>query len=44
MSVHTLPNATPVKVPNAETIAGMQERIYSRPDCMAARDCAFRGT
>ena len=43
MSVHPLPNAAPVKVPDAETIAGMQERIHSRPDFIAARDAGVRG-
>jgi hypothetical protein len=38
MSVHPLPNAAPVKVPDANTIAVMQERIHSRADFIQARE------
>lgn len=38
MSVHPLPAAVVVKVPDANTVASMQERIHSRPDFIAARE------
>lgn len=38
MSVHPLPNAAPVKVPAAETLASLRERIRNRPDYLFARE------
>jgi hypothetical protein len=36
MSVHPLPNAVSVKVPDAETLASLRERIRNRPDYLFA--------
>lgn len=38
MSVHPLPNAAPVKVPTAETLGSLRERIRNRPDYLFARE------